>query len=109
MVRQGLLSLIGHAAVIATVAAMTLAAAVPAVAETGSAAKGRSAAVTRNATDVSARRRVRHGGAGAVAIAAPRYRRAYDGEYECTPVHCGPDYKRGAVYDGHGAVIFIGR
>jgi hypothetical protein len=71
MSRKSFFSSIGHAAVVATVAAVTLAA--PAVAETGPAGKGLSAApVTRDASDFSASRRVHHGaGAGAVAIAAP--------------------------------------
>jgi hypothetical protein len=108
MSRKSFFSSIGHAAVVATVAAVTLAA--PAVAETGPAGKGLSAApVTRDASDFSARRRVHHGaGAGAVAIAAPRYRRAYDSAYECSPVHCGPNYKREGAYGGYGAPIFTG-
>jgi hypothetical protein len=115
MVRKGLFSLIGHAAVIATVAAVTLTAAVPAVAETGPAGKGLSAApATRDASDFSARRRYyrdshRAAVAGAgLAVAAPRYRRAYDSDYECSPVHCGPNYKREGAYGGYGAPIFTG-
>jgi hypothetical protein len=109
MAREGLFASIGHAVVIAAVAAVMLAAAAPAVAETGPAGNGLSAAAaTRDASDFSARRRVRHGGAG-LAIAAPQYRRAYDyGGYECSPVHCGPNYKREGVYGGYGAPIFTG-
>jgi hypothetical protein len=110
MASKGLFSSIGHA-LIATVAAVALAGAAPAVAETGSAGKGLSGTPTsRNATDLSARRRVhRGGGAGAVAIAAPPNRRVYDqGDYECSPVHCGPNYKRGHLYGGYGTPIFTG-
>jgi hypothetical protein len=109
MARKGLFSSIGQAAVIATVAAVTLAVVAPAVAETGPAGNGLSAAsATRDASDFSARRRVRHGGGAGFAIAAPQYRRAYDSDYECSPVHCGPNYKRGAPYSGYGAPIFTG-
>jgi hypothetical protein len=109
MAREDLFASIGHAAVIATVAAVTLAAAVPAVAEAGPAGKGLSAAsATREASDFSARRRVRHGAGAGLAVAAPQYRRAYDSDYECSPVHCGPNYKRGAPYSGYGAPIFTG-
>jgi hypothetical protein len=113
MARNGLFASIGHAVVVAAVAAVTLTAVGPAVAETGPSSKGLSAApATRDATDLSARRRYYHGGhrvAGAgLAIAAPRYRRAYDADYECTPVHCGPNYKREGAYSGYGAPIFTG-
>jgi hypothetical protein len=109
MARKGLFSSIGHAAVIATFAAATLAAAAPAVAETGPAGKGLSAApATRDASDFSARRRVRHGGGAGLAIATPQYRRAYDSAFECNPVHCGPNYKREGAYGGYGAPIFTG-
>jgi hypothetical protein len=115
MARKGLFTSIGHAAVIAT-AAMTLTAVAPSVAATGASGKGLTAApATRDATDFSARRRVHHGGhraaavAGAeLAIVSPQNRRAYDdGDYECTPVHCGPSYKRGAPNGGYGTPIFV--
>jgi hypothetical protein len=116
MVRKALFSSIGHAAVIAIFAAVTLTAIVPAVAETGPSGNGLTAApATRDATDVSARRRVHHGGHPAaaatgaeLAIVSPQNRRAYDdGDYECTPVHCGPSYKRGAPNGGYGTPIFV--
>jgi len=121
MTRNALFSSIGHAVAIATVAAMTLTAAVPAVAKTGPAAKGVSAApATRGATDFSARRRYHHGGGAAAAgafaaivgtgaaIAASRSRGAYaddSGNWECSPLHCGPRYYPGDGYyggDGYG-------
>jgi hypothetical protein len=115
MAREGLFAAISHAVVIAAVAAVTLTAVVPAAAKTGPSSKGLSAApAARDATDFSARRRYDHGGhraavAGAgFAIAAPRYRRAYDSDYECSPVHCGPNYKREGAYGGYGAPIFTG-
>jgi hypothetical protein len=114
MARKGLFASIGHPVMVAAVAAVTLTAVVPAVAETGPSGKGLSAApATRDATDLSARRRYDRGGhrmAGAgLAIAAPQYRRAYDyGDYECSPVHCGPNYKREGAYSGYGAPIFTG-
>ena len=115
MAREGLFASIGHAVVIVAVASVTLMAVGPAAAETGPSGKGLSAApATRDATDFSARRRYDHGGhraavAGAgLAIATPRMRRAYDGDYECTPVHCGPNYKREGAYGGYGAPIFTG-
>jgi len=116
MARNGLFSSIGHAAVIATVAAVTLTAVMPAIAETGPAGKGLTAAsAARDATDFSARRRYYREGhratsAGAgLAIATPRIRRAYDdGGYECSPVHCGPIYKGDGNYSGYGAPIFTG-
>jgi hypothetical protein len=113
MTRKSLFSSIGLAAVIATVATVTLAAAAPAVAESGPAGKGLSAApATRDASDFSARRREYRGGhraAGAgLAVATPQYRRAYDSAYECSPVHCGPNYKREGAYSGYGAPIFTG-
>jgi hypothetical protein len=114
MAQKGLFASIGHAVVIAAVAAVTLTAVEPAVAETGPAGKGLSAApAARDATDFSARRRYYRGGhraavAGAgLAIATPRIRRAYD-DYECSPVHCGPNYKREGAYSGYGAPIFTG-
>jgi hypothetical protein len=110
MARNSFFSSIGHMAVIATVAAVTLAAAAPAVAEIGSAGKGQSAAsAIRGVSDFSARRRAHHGGAGAeLVVVTPRYRRAYDSGYECSPVHCGPNYKREGAYSGYGAPIFTG-
>jgi hypothetical protein len=112
MARKGLFSSIGHAAVIATVAAMALTAIRPAVAGAGPSGKGLKAAA-RDATDFSARRRYHHGGHRAAAVAgaelvSPQHRRAYDdGDYECTPVHCGPSYKRGAPNGGYGTPIFV--
>jgi hypothetical protein len=113
MAREGLFASFGHAVVIAAVAGLTLTAVVPAVAKTGPSNRGLSAApASRDATDFSARRRYYRGGhpvAGAgVAIAAPQYRRAYDSAYECSPVHCGPNYKREGAYGGYGAPIFTG-
>jgi hypothetical protein len=109
MARNSFFSSIGHTAMIATVAAVTLAAAAPAVAETASSGNGLSAApATRDASDFSARRRARHGGGAGLAVAAPPYRRAYDSAYECSPVHCGPNYKREGAYGGYGAPIFTG-
>jgi hypothetical protein len=110
MARNSFFSSIGHAAMIATVAAVTLAAAAPAIAETGLAGNGLSGTpATRDASDFSARRRGRHEVSGAgLAVAAPRYRRAYDSAYECSPVHCGPNYKREGAYGGYGAPIFTG-
>jgi hypothetical protein len=125
MARQGLFSSIGHAVVIATVAAVALAAVEPAVAKTGPAGKGPSAAVaTRDATDFSARRRVVHRGGGraaaaafagvvgtGLAVAAAQNRGAYDGDWRCSPVYCGPRYYGGPRYDGgygYGAPIFPG-
>jgi hypothetical protein len=115
MARKGLFASIGHAVVVAAVAAVTLTAAGPAVAETGSSSKGLSVApATRDASDFSGRRRYYREGHRAVvagaglAIATPRIRRAYDGDYECTPVHCGPNYKREGAYSGYGAPIFTG-
>ena len=108
MAREGLFASIGHAVVIAAVAAVTLTAA-PAVAKTGSSSNGPSAApATREASDFSARRRYHHGAGAGLAIATPQYRRAYDSGYECTPVHCGPNYKREGAYGGYGAPIFTG-
>jgi hypothetical protein len=116
MARKGLLASIGHAVVVAAFAAVTLTAAGPAVAETGPSSKGLSAApATRDASDFSARRRYyrddhRASVAGAgIAIETPRIRRAYDGAYECTPIHCGPNYKRDGAYSGYGAPIFTGQ
>jgi nicotinic acid phosphoribosyltransferase len=124
MAGKGLFSSIGRAAVIATVAAVTLTAVEPAVAETGPAGKGLSAApAPRDATDFSARRRHYRGdrGAGAaafaavvgtgLAVAASQNRGAYDGDWGCSPVYCGPYYYRGDRYYGgygYGAPIFPG-
>jgi hypothetical protein len=109
MARKSFFSSIGHAAVIAMVAAVTQAVAVPAIAETGPAGKGLSGtSASRDATDFSARRRYHRGAGIGLAIAAPQYRRAYDSAYECSPVHCGPNYKREGAYGGYGAPIFTG-
>jgi hypothetical protein len=120
MARKGLFSSIGHAAVIATVAAVTLTAVEPAVAETGPAGNGLSAApATRDATNFSARRRYHRGGGGAAAAAfaamagaASQNRGAYsDGDWRCSPVYCGPYYYGGDRHYGgygYGAPIFPG-
>jgi hypothetical protein len=118
MTRKGLFSSIGHAVVIATFAAVTLTAVVPAVAETGAAGKGLSRApAPRDDTDFSARRRYHHGGGGAaagafaavagtgLAVAASQNRGAYadgNGNWECSPLHCGPRYYPGDSGYGYG-------
>jgi hypothetical protein len=118
MALNGLFSSIGHAAVIATVAAVALTAVVPAVAEAQAAGKGLSGApAPRDTTDFSARRRYHHGGgtaaAGAfaamggagLAVGAPRNRGAYDnGGYDCSPLYCGPNYYGSdGYYRGYGS------
>jgi hypothetical protein len=122
MALKSLFSSIGQAAVIATVAAVTLTAVAPAVAEAAPAGKGLSGtAMRRDATDFSARRRYHHGsgasatgafdamtGAG-VAAAASRNRGAYDhGDWNCSPVYCGPHYYRGDHYDGGDSYGYYG-
>jgi len=117
MTRKGLFSSIGYAVVVATFAAATLTVMVPAVAEAGSAGKGLSAVpATRNDTDFSSARRSYHRrgrgtAAGAfaamagtgLAIAASRNRDAYDGDWRCSPLYCGPNYYGSdRYYGGYG-------
>jgi hypothetical protein len=71
--RKGLFSYISRAAVMATVAAVTLTAFEPTVASAGSAPAGKgvsTSAGTSDATDFSARRRYYRGGGGGAAAAA---------------------------------------
>jgi hypothetical protein len=108
LARKAVFSSIGRAAVMATVAAVTLTAVEPSLARAGSVplGKGLSAATaTSGATDFSARRRHYRGGGGAaaaaafagivgtgLAIAATQDRRAYYDDY----------YGGGPVYYGGG-------
>jgi uncharacterized membrane protein YedE/YeeE len=121
--RKTLLSSIGRAAVVATVAAVALTAFGPSTARAGSAPAGQglSTAPTSDATDFSARRRYYRGGGGAaaaaafagivgtgIAIAAAQNRRDYyyDGGpayYGGGPVYYGGDpYYGGQPYYGGG-------
>ena len=119
--RKGVFSLIGRAAVMATVAAVALTAIEPTLARAGSAPSGRglsAATATSGATDLSARRRFYRGGGGAaaaafagivgtgIAIAASQDRRAYyDDYYGGGPVYYGggPAYYGGdSYYGGYG-------
>jgi hypothetical protein len=119
--RKGVFSLIGCAAVMATVAAVALTAIEPTLARAGSAPSGRglsAATATSGATDISARRRFYRGGGGAaaaafagivgtgIAIAASQDRGAYyDGYYGGGPVYYGggPAYYGGdSYYGGYG-------
>lgn len=118
--RKAVFSSIGRAAVMATVAAMTLTIVEPSLARAGSAppAKGLSAATAvSGATDVSARRRVYRGGGGAaaaaafagivgtgLAIAAAQNRRAYYDDYDGGPTY----YGGGPVYYGGGPGYYNG-
>ena len=109
--RKTLLSSIGRAAVVATVAAVALTAFEPTTARAGSAPAGLglSTAATSDATDFSARRRYYRGGGGAaaaaafagivgtgIAIAATQNRRDY--YYDGGPAY----YGGGPVYYGGG-------
>jgi len=109
LARKTLLSSIGRAAVVATVAAVALTAFEPSTARAGSAPAGLSTAATSDATDFSARRRHYHGGGGAaaaaafagiigtgIAIAATQNRRDY--YYDGGPAY----YGGGPVYYGGG-------
>ena len=117
--RRTLFSSIGRAVVVATVAAVALAAFEPSTARAGSAPAGQglSTAATSDATDFSARRRHyrRGGGAAAaaafagivgtgIAIAATQNRRSYydDGYYGGGPVYYGGGqrYYRSQPYYG---------
>jgi hypothetical protein len=116
--RKGVFSLIGRAAVMATVAAVALTAIEPTLARAGSAPSGRglsAATATSGATDLSARRRFYRGGGGAaaaafagvvgtgIAIAASQDRGAYyDGYYGGGPAYYGggPAYYGGDPYYG---------
>src|SRR6202165_5590762 len=120
--RKGVFSLIGRAAVMATVAAVALTAVEPSLALAGSApsGKGLSAATpTSGDTDFSARRRYRHygrgGGAAAagafagivgtgLAIAATQNRRAYYDDY----YGGGPGYYGGGPGVYRGGTPFLG-
>ena len=113
--RKAVFSSIGRAAVMATVAAVTLTAVEPSLARARSepSGKGLSAATaTRGATDFSARRRFHRGGGGAaaaaafagvvgtgLAIAAAQNRRAYYDDYY-GGYYGGPAYYGGGPYDG---------
>jgi hypothetical protein len=111
--RKGVFSLIGRAAVMATVAAVALTVIEPTLARAGSAPSGRgltAATATSGTTDISARRRFYRGGGGAaaaafagivgtgVAIAASQDRRAYYDDY----------YGGGPAYYGGGPVYYGG-
>ena len=119
--RKAVFSSIGRAAVMATVAAVTLTAVEPSLARAGSVPSGKglsAATATSGATDFSARRRLHRGGGGAaaaaafagivgtgLAIAATQNRRAYyDDYYGGGPVYYGGDpyYGGGAYYGGYG-------
>jgi hypothetical protein len=113
--RKAVVSSIGRAAIMVTVAAMALTAVEPSLAFAGSAPSGKglsTAAPTSGATDISARRRYYRGGGGdaaagafaaivgtGIAIAASQNRRPYyDGYYGGGPVY----YGGGPVYYGGG-------
>ena len=116
--RKGVFSLIGRAAVMATVAAVALTVIEPTLARAGSAPSGRglsAATATSGATDFSSRGRFYRGGGGAaaaafagivgtgIAIAASQDRRAYyDDYYGGGPVYYGggPAYYGGDPYYG---------
>jgi hypothetical protein len=117
--RKTVFSSIGRAAVMATVAAVTLTAVEPSLAFAGSAPSGNglsTVAPTSGATDISARSRYYRGGGGAaaagafaaivgtgIAIAASQNRRPYyDGYYGGGPVYYGggPAYYGGDPYYG---------
>ena len=115
--RKTLLSSIGRAAVVATVAAVALTAFEPTTARAGSAPAGLglSTAATSDATDFSARRRYYRGGGGAaaaaafagivgtgIAIAATQNRRDY--YYDGGPAY----YGGGPVYYGGGEPYYGG-
>ena len=118
--RKAVVSSIGRATVMATVAAMALTVVEPSLARAGSApsAKGLSAATgASGATDISSRRRVYRGGGGAaaaaafagivgtgLAIAATQDRRAYYDDYDGGPAYYGggPVYYGGPGYYGPG-------
>jgi hypothetical protein len=119
--RKAVFSSIGRAAVMATVAAVTLTAVEPSLARAGSVPPGKglsAATATSGATDFSARRRLYRGGGGAaaaaafagivgtgLAIAATQDRRAYyDDYYGGGPVYYGGDpyYGGGPYYGGYG-------
>jgi len=116
--RKTLLSSIGRAAVMATVAAVALTAFEPTTARAGSApaGKGLSTAASSDATDFSARRRYYRGGGGAaaaaafagivgtgIAIAAAQNRRDY--YYDGGPAY----YGGGPVYYGGGEPYYGGQ
>ena len=111
--RKGVFSLIGRAAVMATVAAVALTVIEPTLARAGSAPSGRTLSATTatsGATDISARRLFYRGGGGAaaaafagivgtgIAIAASQDRRAYYDDY----------YGGGPAYYGDGPVYYGG-
>ena len=111
--RKGVFSLIGRAAVMATVAAVALTVIEPTLARAGSAPSGRTLSATTatsGATDISARRRFYRGGGGAaaaafagivgtgIAIAASQDRRAYYDDY----YGGGPAYYGGGPYESYG-------
>jgi hypothetical protein len=118
--RKAVVSSIGRATVMATVAAMALTVVEPSLARAGSApsAKGLSAATgASGATDISSRRRVYRGGGGAaaaaafagivgtgLAIAATQDRRAYYDDYDGGPAY----YGGGPAYYGGGPVYYGG-
>jgi hypothetical protein len=117
--RKAVVSSIGRATVMATVAAMALTVVEPSLARAGSApsAKGLSTGAS-GATDISSRRRVYRGGGGAaaaaaafagivgtgLAIAATQDRRAYYDDYDGGPAYYGggPVYYGGPGYYGPG-------
>jgi hypothetical protein len=119
--RKAVVSSIGRATVMATVAAMALTVVEPSLARAGSApsAKGLSAATgASGATDISSRRRVYRGGGGGpaaaaafagivgtgLAIAATQDRRAYYDDYDGGPAY----YGGGPAYYGGGPVYYGG-
>src|ERR1700682_1462395 len=127
--RKAMFSARGRAAVMATIAAVALAAVEPSLAQAGSAPPGKglsAATATSDATDFSARRRLYRGGGGAaaaafagivgtgLAIAAAQNRRAYYGDsygyYGGGPVYYGggPYYYGGGpyYYGGYGGTPY---
>jgi hypothetical protein len=118
--RKAVFLSIGRAAVMATVAAVTLTAVEPSLARAGSVPSGKSlsaATATSGATDFSARRRYYRGGGGGaaaaaafagivgtgLAIAATQNRRAYyDDYYGGAPAYYGDYYGGGPYYGGYG-------